>query len=51
MLVEEAGGVVTDRFGEPLTFNNEKTLLPGLIAAPSQLWTKFREVIKEKSGE
>jgi len=51
MLVEEAGGVVTDRFGEPRTFNNKKTLLPGLIAAPSQLWAPFREIIKEKSGE
>jgi myo-inositol-1(or 4)-monophosphatase len=51
MLVEEAGGVVTDRFGEPLTFNNKKTLLPGLIAAPSQLWASFREIIKEKSGK
>lgn len=51
MLVEEAGGIVTDRFGEPLTFNNEKTLLPGLIAAGAALWGPIRDVIKEKSGQ
>ena len=31
-IVRVAGGVVTDRHGKPLTFNNAKTLLPGLIA-------------------
>ncbi len=51
MLVEEAGGVVTDRYGKPLTFNNEKTLLPGLIAAGAGLWGPIRDVIREKSGE
>jgi myo-inositol-1(or 4)-monophosphatase len=51
MLVEEAGGVVTDRYGRPLTFNNQKTLLPGLIAAGTGLWTPIRELIREKSGE
>ena len=51
MLVEEAGGIVTDRHGKPLTFNNEKTLLPGLIAAGSALWGPIREVIREKSGD
>ena len=51
VLVEEAGGVVTDRYGKPLTFNNEKTLLPGLIAAGSSLWGPIRDVIRERSGE
>ena len=51
LLVEEAGGVVTDRYGKPLTFNNEKTLLPGLIAAGSTLWGPIRDIIREKSGE
>lgn len=51
MLVEAAGGVVTDRYGKPLTFNNEKTLLPGLIAAGPQLYGPLRDVIREKSGE
>ena len=51
MLVEEAGGVVTDRYGRPLTFNNQKTLLPGPIAAGTGLWTPIRELIREKSGE
>lgn len=51
MLVEEAGGVVTDRYGKPLTFNNPKTLLPGLIAASSVLYGPLRDVIRETSGE
>jgi myo-inositol-1(or 4)-monophosphatase len=51
MLVEEAGGVVTDRYGKPLTFNNAKTLLPGLIAASSVLYGPLRDVIKKTSGE
>jgi len=51
MLVEEAGGIVTDRYGEPLTFNNEKTLLPGLIAAGPALWGPIRDLIKEKTGK
>jgi myo-inositol-1(or 4)-monophosphatase len=51
MLVEEAGGVVTDRYGKPLTFNNAKTLLPGLIAASSVLYGPLRDCIKEVSGE
>ena len=51
LLVEEAGGIVTDRFGRPLTFNNEKTLLPGLIAAWTGLWTPIRDLIRETTGE
>ncbi|NQY90405.1 MAG: 3'(2'),5'-bisphosphate nucleotidase CysQ [Deltaproteobacteria bacterium] len=51
MLVEEAGGTVTDRFGRPLTFNNAKTLLPGLIASGAALWQPLRDIILEKSGE
>ena len=51
MLVEEAGGVVTDRYGKPLTFNNAKTLLPGLIAASSVLYGPLRDTIKQVSGE
>jgi len=51
MLVEEAGGVVTDRYGRPLTFNNRETLLPGLIAAGTGLWGPIRDLIRQKSGE
>jgi myo-inositol-1(or 4)-monophosphatase len=51
MLVEEAGGVVTDRFGRPLTFNNAKTLLPGLIASGAALYGPLRDSIREVSGE
>jgi len=43
--------VVTDRFGRPLTFNNPKTLLPGLIAAGTGLWSPIRELIRETTGE
>lgn len=50
-LVEEAGGVVTDRYGRPLTFNNEKTLLPGVIAASAGLWGPIRDTILERSGK
>ena len=50
LLVQEAGGRVTDRYGEELTFNNEKTLLPGLIAAGPRLWAPIRETIREQSG-
>lgn len=51
MLVEEAGGVVTDRFGKPLTFNNAKTLLPGLIACGAATYGPLRDCIREVSGE
>ena len=51
MLVEEAGGVVTDRYGRPLTFNNEKTLLPGLIATGAALYGPVRDCIQRVSGE
>jgi myo-inositol-1(or 4)-monophosphatase len=51
LLVEEAGGVVTDRYGRPLTFNNRETLLPGLIAAGPGLWGAIRDLIRQKSGE
>lgn len=51
LLVEESGGVVTDRYGKPLTFNNRKTLLPGLIACGPGLWGPIRDLIREKSGE
>jgi myo-inositol-1(or 4)-monophosphatase len=51
LLVEEAGGVVTDRYGRPLTFNNRKTLLPGLIAASPGLYGAIRDVIRSTTGE
>jgi len=51
VLVEEAGGVVTDRYGKPLTFNNAKTLLPGLIATGAGLYGPVRDVIRKISGE
>lgn len=50
LLVEEAGGVVTDRFGKPITFNNADTLLPGLIAAGPILFGPLRDLIRDVSG-
>ena len=51
LLVQESGGVVTDRYGRPLTFNNKNTLLPGLIAAGPALWGPIRDIIKKETGE
>jgi myo-inositol-1(or 4)-monophosphatase len=36
-LLAEAGGRITDRNGQPLRFNNRKTLLPGIIASNGHL--------------
>lgn len=37
-LILEAGGRITDRFGQPLRFNQPTTKLPGLIACNAQLY-------------
>ena len=34
LIVAEAGGAVTDRFGAPLSFNNRHPQVPGVLAAP-----------------
>jgi myo-inositol-1(or 4)-monophosphatase len=38
ILVEAAGGKVTDKLGRPLSFNRKKTLFPGIIASGQQLF-------------
>ena len=43
LLVEEAGGTVTDHHGEVLRFNNPIPKFPSLVAAPPQLHAKLIE--------
>jgi myo-inositol-1(or 4)-monophosphatase len=43
LLVEEAGGTVTDHHGEVLRFNNPIPKFPSLVAAPPQLHAKLVE--------
>lgn len=37
LIIEEAGGTVTDQHGAPLCFNNSHPLVPGVLAAGSAL--------------
>jgi myo-inositol-1(or 4)-monophosphatase len=51
LLVEEAGGRVTDLEGRPLTFNQPRTLRPGMIASNGILHTGLLALIAEvRSG-
>jgi myo-inositol-1(or 4)-monophosphatase len=43
LLVEEAGGMVTDHHGQPLRFNRPVPRFPGLVAAPPRLHAKLIE--------
>jgi myo-inositol-1(or 4)-monophosphatase len=49
LLVEEAGGTVTDLAGAPLVFNQPKTLRPGMIASNGVLHEALCRVIAEVS--
>ncbi|MGD9764248.1 MAG: 3'(2'),5'-bisphosphate nucleotidase CysQ [Candidatus Binatia bacterium] len=44
-LVEGGGGRITDCHGQPLRFNRETPLLPGLIASNVPLYDRLRSVI------
>lgn len=44
-LLTEGGGRITDCDGQPLRFNREKPLLPGLIATNAALYEPIRAVI------
>ena len=46
-LIEAAGGQVTGLDGQPLVFNQPKTLLPGLIASNGLLHAALRALIAE----
>jgi len=46
-LLEEGGGRITDCHGQPLRFNRERPLLPGLIATNAPLYEPIRALIAE----
>jgi len=50
LLVQEAGGKLTDLSGRLLTYNRAKTGHPALIAAPGALIEKVREALKGVIG-
>jgi myo-inositol-1(or 4)-monophosphatase len=45
MLIEEGGGRMTDSSGQPLRFNRENPLLPGIIASNAALFEPIRTLI------
>jgi myo-inositol-1(or 4)-monophosphatase len=45
-LLAEAGGRITDRYGEPLRFNQPDTRLPGLIASNDALYGAIVELLR-----
>ncbi len=50
LLVQEAGGMVTHLDGRPLTFNQPKTLLQGLVASNGLLHPQLLEFIAQHKG-
>jgi hypothetical protein len=48
LLVEEAGGVVTDWLGRPLVFVAGRPRLPGVIAASAALWGQLFDLLREE---
>jgi myo-inositol-1(or 4)-monophosphatase len=48
LLVEEAGGKVSNLDGSPVIFNQPKTLLPGLIASNTALYGQLLQLIAKK---
>ena len=46
-LIQEGGGCITDCYGQPLRFNREKPLLPGIIATNAALFEPVRALITE----
>ena len=49
-LIEEGGGRITDCYGQPLRFNREKPLLPGIIATNAPLFDPIRALIARSVG-
>jgi 3'(2'), 5'-bisphosphate nucleotidase len=49
VLVQEAGGEVTDAWGKPLDFGIGRTLKEnkGVVAAPKDVFSQVIEVVKE----
>ena len=50
LLVEEAGGKVSNLDGTPVAFNQPKTLLPGLIASNTLLHEQILELIGQRTS-
>ena len=48
-LIQEGGGRMTDCYGQPLRFNREKPLLPGIIATNGPLFDKIRALLADTS--
>ncbi len=48
LLVEEAGGTVTNLRGKPVIFNQPTTLLQGLVASNGNLHTQLLELIRPR---
>ena len=44
-LIEAGGGRITDCYGQPLRFNQEKPLLPGIIATNAPLFEPIRAML------
>jgi len=49
-LISEAGGRITDRYGQALRFNQAQTLLPGIIASNGHLHEPIMELL-ERHGK
>jgi|SRR5215470_7165343 len=49
-LIVEGGGRMTDCHGKPLRFNQEKPLLPGIIATNAPLFEPIRALITDVGG-
>jgi myo-inositol-1(or 4)-monophosphatase len=48
VLITEAGGCITDRYGQPLRFNQRDTRLPGLIASNGHLHAPLLALLKTR---
>jgi myo-inositol-1(or 4)-monophosphatase len=46
LLVEAAGGQVTDRWGRPLRFNRQNTIVEGVIAGSALLVYEIQKLIR-----
>ncbi len=48
-LITEAGGRITDRYGQPLRFNQRReTLLPGIIASNPTLYASIVDLLRQR---
>jgi len=53
IIIEEAGGVVTDAFGKPLDFGLGKTLKAnkGIVATSQRIHAEVIKAVKQELGE